>query len=346
MERNLLSVVIIARNEESNIEDCLLSCQGWANEIIIVDDDSSDKTIEISKKYTDKIFQRKMDNEGTHRNWAYQQASYDWVLSLDADERITPELQKEIDQILVDPQCNVYTIPRRNFIGDYWLKHGGQYPSAQLRLFSKSKSAFCYEEVEVHPTVSFNGPEARLQADIIHYSYKDIAHFLQKMNGQTTLEAKKHFRLNRKIKFGKFLWRTIDRFIRVYFRKKANKDGLYGLVIAYFSSAYQMISYAKFWEFTNRNQAQKIKDVCGCDSFAQYITTINEQTTAEVVQGKSVKKGLIFWKAAGCFLKVYFGPKGLKNGFVGFMLAYLASFYQVVTYFKYCEKTDGGARHK
>ena len=103
MDRVKLSVVVITKNEEKNIEDCLNSAK-WADEIIVVDDFSSDKTVELAKRFTDKIFQRKMDIEGVHRNWAYQKARNEWVLSLDADEMATPELGEEIKVLLEKAQ--------------------------------------------------------------------------------------------------------------------------------------------------------------------------------------------------------------------------------------------------
>ncbi len=251
MNKIPVSVVVITKNEENNIVECLESVHGWASEIIVVDDESTDQTIELAEKYADKVFHRKMDNEGTHRNWAYAQAKNDWVLSLDADERIIPELRDEISETLQEnKEYHAFTIPRRNYLGDYWVKHGGQYPAAQLRLFLKER--FRYEEVEVHPRVFLEGETGHLTKDMIHYSYRDFSHFLSKLNGQTTLEAKKWFQAKRKMSFGKAFWRMLDRFPRTYFRKKGHKDGFVGFMVAFFASLYQIISYAKFWEMKQR----------------------------------------------------------------------------------------------
>ncbi len=255
MEKVKISVVVITKNEENNIEECLQSVLGWVDEIVVVDDNSTDCTVEIAEKYAQKVFHRKMDNEGTHRNWAYAQAKNDWVLSLDADERVSPELRDELFSVLDDPKVHCFTIPRRNYIGDYWVKYGGQYPAAQLRLFLKAR--FKYEEVEVHPRVFFQGETGYLKGDIIHKSYKNFAHFLTKMNGQTTLEAKKWFKSNKKMTFGKALWRTIDRFFRSYIGKRGYKDGFVGFMLAVFSSFYQIVSYAKYWEF--KKQSEDVK---------------------------------------------------------------------------------------
>ena len=242
-----VTVVVITRNEEANIDACLESVKGWAEEIVVVDDQSTDRTVELSRKYTNHVFQRKMDTEGIHRNWAYAQAKNEWVFSLDADERATPELRQAADQALASvTDESGFTFPRRNYIGNYWLQHGGQYPAAQLRLFRKAK--FRYEEVGVHPRAFMEGRVVHLLGDIIHYSYRDFAHFLAKSNGQTTLEAEKWAKTGRKMGFGTALWRTIDRFFRSYIGKKGYKDGFMGFMMAYFSSMYQIVSYAKYYE--------------------------------------------------------------------------------------------------
>jgi glycosyltransferase involved in cell wall biosynthesis len=226
------------------------SVHGWADEIIVVDDESTDQTVALAQKYADKIFHRKMDVEGTHRNWAYAQAKNQWVLSLDADEQVMVDCKGEIDRVLPDTEHSCYTIPRRNYIGDYWVRYGGQYPAAQLRLFKKQ--CFKYEEVHVHPRVFTEGSVGHLTKDIIHKSYRDFAHFLAKLNGQTTLEAQKWVMTNRKMPFGKAMWRTIDRFFRSYIGKKGHKDGFIGFMFAWFASLYQIVSYAKFWEMTRK----------------------------------------------------------------------------------------------
>ena len=254
MNKIPISIVVITKNEEQNIEKCLKSVHGWADEIIVVDDESTDRTVEIVKQFTDRVFRRRMDNEGTHRNWAYAQAKNEWVFSLDADEQITPELQDEINVTLShNTEFNAFSIPRRNYIGDYWVRYGGQYPAPQLKLFQKS--CFRYEEVGVHPRVFVNGKTGHLTKDIIHKSHRDFAHFLAKLNGQTTLEAQKWLSTNRPMTFGKAVWRTMDRFPRTYFRKQGYKDGFMGFMVAFFASLYQIISYAKYWEMKRAKES-------------------------------------------------------------------------------------------
>ncbi len=253
-EKIPLSVVIIAKNEEANIEEGLKSVYGWADEIIVVDDFSKDKTGEISGKYG-RVLVRKMENEGIHRNWAYAQAKNSWVLSMDADEKVSPELRDEIRNEIKSAVHAAFDIPLRNFIGNYWVKYGGWYPASKVRLFRKEK--FKYEEVQVHPRVFVEGTCGHLKNDIIHKGYPDLEHFLSSVNRQTTLEAQKWIDTKRKFTFGHMLWRAVDRFFRRYIRKQAYKDGMYGFLIAYFDSLYQFLSYVKYREIINRGKKAK-----------------------------------------------------------------------------------------
>ena len=256
MEKIPVSVVVITKNEEANIAACLESVK-LADEIIVVDDESTDNTVEIARRYTDKIFFRKMDVEGTHRNWAYSQAKNIWVLSLDADEQVTPELMIEIKSAIKSDEFAAYSIPLRNYINNYWVRHGGWYPAAKVRLFKKAN--FKYEDVVVHPRVFIDGVCGHLKCDIIHKGYPDIEHFLSSLNRQTTLEAEKWVTTNRKMSLLHASWRAIDRFFRRYIRKKGCLDGRYGFVIAMFDTLYQIISYIKYIEMLeNKKNADRL----------------------------------------------------------------------------------------
>ena len=248
-----LSVVVITKNEENNIAECLSSVRGWADEILVVDDESRDRTAEIAQEFTNRVFHRRMDNEGKHRNWAYAQAKNEWVLSLDADEKVSDELRDEITSVLKDTRFHAFSIPLRNYIGRTWVRHSGWYPAGKLRLFQKSR--FRYEEVEVHPKVFLDGETGHLTEDIIHKGYPDFEHFLASLNRQTTLEAKKWITTGRKMSLGQAVWRTLDRFPRSFIGKQGYKDGFIGFMIAFFASLYQIMSYAKYWEMKARQNS-------------------------------------------------------------------------------------------
>lgn len=248
-EKIPISVVILTKNEQACIAECLESVK-FADEVIVVDDESTDKTLETVRRYTDKIFIRKMDVEGRHRNWAYSKARNIWVLSLDADEIVTPELRDEMAKVIKSDTFVAYSIPLRNFIGNHWVRFGGWYPARKVRLFKKDK--FKYEETEVHPVALIEGKCARLNSDIIHEGYPDIEHFLNSVNRQSTLEAVKWINTKRKMSLLHATWRAVDRFFRRYIRKKGYKDGMYGFIIAFFDTLYQILSYTKYLEMKNK----------------------------------------------------------------------------------------------
>jgi len=246
MEKVPISVAVITKDEEKNIADCLKSVK-WADEVVVVDSYSTDNTVNLARQFTDKVFLRKMDVEGIHRNYAYSLARNEWVLSLDADERASPELETELRELFTKPlEHKAYSIPIKTYVGKRWIRYSGWYPAPKVRLFDKR--AFKYEEVEVHPRAFIQGSCGRLTKDIIHYSYRNFHDFFESLNNQTTLEAKKWFNEKRKISFLKMYRKFVDRFLKAYLLKKGFKDGLLGLVVSYGSGLYQVMSYVKYKE--------------------------------------------------------------------------------------------------
>lgn len=262
---NKLSIVIITYNEEGRLADCIKSVETIADEIIVVDDESTDNTRGLAQELGAKVFVRKMDIEGRHRNWAYAQATNDWVYSLDADERMTPELCEEIKELLSGSlAASAYTMPRKNFLGEYWLRWGGQYPAAQIKLFHKDQ--FRWEEkADVHPRAFIDGDCEHLTKDLIHFTYRNLEDALKKLNSQTTKEAIKWTRIydedprkaSHKMNLPHAIWRTMDRFCRSYIGKKGYRDGFVGFIMAYYSSVYQMVSYAKYVELLKQGFKNK-----------------------------------------------------------------------------------------
>jgi glycosyltransferase involved in cell wall biosynthesis len=257
MNKVPVSVVVITRNEEDNIAECLRSA-AWADEIVVLDDYSSDNTVNIARQFTDKVFERKMDIEGRHRNYAYSLANNIWVLSLDADERIAPQLAEEIKTLLkTTPKDRAYTVPIKTYIGKRWIEHGGWYPAPKVRLFDKR--TFRYEEAVVHPRVFHDGTCGHLKGDIVHYSYKDFHDYFISLNNQTTLEAKKWFGERRKMNFLKMWRKAVSRFLKSYIQKGAYRDGLLGFMVAYGSGLYQLMSYVKYREMLEVAEKDKKK---------------------------------------------------------------------------------------
>ena len=252
MQKTPVSVVIIAKNEEKRIEDCLKSA-AWAEEIVLVDDQSADRTVEIAGRYTDKIFHRTMDIEGRHRNYAYTLASQEWILSLDADERVTPELADEIQKVTEQNNGRYvcYAIPIKTFIGSEWIQGAGYYPAGKVRLFRKGK--FRYEEAAVHPKALYDGACGLLKGDILHYSCENLEQWIAKFNRETTLEAEKWVTDGRKVTLFNSLRKTADRFLKNYFLKQGCRYGFTGFLMSVFHGLYQLFSYAKYREMKKRN---------------------------------------------------------------------------------------------
>ncbi len=242
-----LTIAIITKNEEKRIASCLQTA-AWANEILILDDESTDKTVEIAKSMGARCLKRKMDVEGKHRNFLYSQAKNEWVLSLDADEHVTPELQKEIGEVVSanDPGFSGYSVPMRIFMGSRWIHGAGYYPSPRLKLFRRDK--FRYEETGVHPRVFLDGKCGRLKSEILHYSFRDWSHFIEKFNRETDLEAAKWIQDKRKMSFALAFYKACDRFLRAYIGKKGYQDGYMGFLLSCFSSWYQLVTFAKYYD--------------------------------------------------------------------------------------------------
>jgi (heptosyl)LPS beta-1,4-glucosyltransferase len=270
MNKAPVSVVIIAKNEEKRLEDCLKSA-AWASEIVVLDDMSTDRTVEIARRYTDKIFQRAMDIEGRQRNFAYDKATQKWVLSLDADERVTPELAAEITAAVTDSKAEhiCYSIPIKTFIGTEWIQGAGYYPAAKTRLFRKGQ--FKYEEARVHPRAIYNGSCGHLKGDILHYSCQNLEQWIGKFNRETTLEADKWISDGRKVTLANSLRKTVDRFLKNYFGKKGWKYGFSGFLMSAFHGLYQLFSYAKYREMLR--SGKKPNDAKTVSTHPDFVTT-------------------------------------------------------------------------
>lgn len=252
-----LSVVILTKNEAGRIRDCIQSVR-WADEVLVIDDESTDDTVRVAESLGARVLRRKMEIEGRHRNWAHTQTTHEWVLSLDADERVTPELAEEITRLFTNgTPYELYAIPRRNYLGHKWIRHGGWYPSAQLKLFKKS--VFRWEETTVHPRAFAERPCGTLRNDLIHLSYRDQRDFIKKLDRQTTLEAQKWLSDGRRVSAGKALWRTIDRAVRSYVLKCGFLDGRTGLFTAWMAGRYQWTSFRKYTQLkrSRRNVASQ-----------------------------------------------------------------------------------------
>lgn len=246
--KNKISAVIITKNEEYNIRYCLESIKDF-DEIVIVDDYSTDRTVEIAGEYTDKIFFNKFVSFSQQRNYAYSKAQNEWLFYIDADERMTPELLEEIESIDIEnSQYDGYYIPHKMIFLNRWLKHGGWYPARVMRLFKKSK-AKCVGLV--HEVTLINGRTFCLKEPFIHYSERDIAHRVEKTNKYTSITAAKKYQNGETTNWGRILIKPLMTFIRRYLRLGGYKDGIPGLIRSMLLGVTTFFEEAKLWELHN-----------------------------------------------------------------------------------------------
>lgn len=241
-----LSVTIITLNEEERLRACLESV-AWADEIVVVDAESTDKTIEIAREFTDKIWTRPWPGFAAQKNFALSQATEPWVLSLDADERVSPELQMGIQEVLDrDGPADGFSIPRRNIFWGSWLRHGRLYPDDQLRLFRRGRGRFVPHQV--HESVKVNGRVLGLDAPIIHESYRSIEEFVSRANRYSTLAAEEAIRAGRSVRAVELFLRPLGRFFTMYVLHAGFLDGWRGLLLAVLYGYYVFLRTAKIFE--------------------------------------------------------------------------------------------------
>ena len=242
-----LSVVLITRNEEKNVRAALESAR-FADEIVVVDSYSDDATVRISREYTDRVYQEDWRGFSAQKSYAVSLAENDWVFVLDADERITEGLAREIRE-LVDrgPDKDGYLCPRRNHFMGREIKYGGWYPDYSLRLFDKSKAGF--GDRAVHEAVELKkGEPGRLKNPMLHYTYSGVSDYLTRMERYSALAAGELKKAGKKPTVLDLSLRPAFTFLKMYIIKQGFRDGIHGLVLAGLYSCYTFAKYAKLWE--------------------------------------------------------------------------------------------------
>jgi glycosyltransferase involved in cell wall biosynthesis len=254
MPRKTLSVAMIAMNEEANLPRTLQSVK-WADEIVLVDSGSRDRTIEIAKSFGAKTSFHQFGGHGEQKNVALDLCTGDWILLLDADEVLTPELQIEIQQLLAaEPSFDAYWIPRLNLYFGRWIRHGGFYPDRKLRLFKRGVARLG-EGVGPHSTPQFGGPKGKLKGDMLHYAYPTMGIYLEHMDRYSSdiapLLAK---RGKVSTSFGAFIWNAIlnpaATFLYNYFFRLGFLDGREGLILHINHSVYIHWKFIKAWRLS------------------------------------------------------------------------------------------------
>lgn len=253
MTRQKLSVVILTRNEEKNIGPCLDTVR-WADETIVIDDQSNDRTVEIARGRGAKIIAHPLGGDfSRQRNLGNDAATGDWILQMDADERVTAGLKAAIEGILGDgTDRSAFRFTRRNNFCGKFLAHGGDASHKPLRLFLKGKARFSGDRI--HEKLDVAGPVGELQAVMEHHNFPTVGHYIETQNFYTDIEAAELARTRGKVPERllrhELTWGPVKLFFKIYVKKQGYRDGIHGLVFAVLSAWRRFLIWAKYWELT------------------------------------------------------------------------------------------------
>lgn len=243
--RQPLSLVLITLNAASQLEACLHSARFIAD-IVVVDSGSSDGTRELAARYGARVIDQGWLGFGPQKQFAVEAAHHDWVLCLDADERVTPELQAAIETVMAAPTCAAYRFPRCNrFLGRY-LKHGEGYPDWSLRLFDRRRAR--WSDDAVHEKVETSGPVGDLQGDLLHDSAESLASYLAKQNRYTTLAAEMAVAAGKRSSAARIVLSPLVRFFKFYVLRQGFRDGLPGFIHIAIGCFNSFLKYSKMLE--------------------------------------------------------------------------------------------------
>ncbi len=248
-----LSAIVIAKNEEKNLEVCLQSMANvFEDVVVIVDSSTTDRTLEVAAKYPNvncELFA--WQGYAKTKSYAVSKTKYDWVFWIDADEELTKELEDELLQFKEsEPQYHCYDVARRAFFLGKWIRHSGWYPARIKRFFNKKFVQF--DDKQVHEGLVVEGKVGNLKHDLNHYTDPSIGHYFTKFNSYTSLAAKELAANSRTASISDILLRPLFIFLKMYIFRRGFLDGLHGFVLAVFSSVYVFAKYTKLWEINKR----------------------------------------------------------------------------------------------
>jgi len=248
MTATMLSVLIVARNEEHNLPDCLESAK-FADEIVVVLDRSTDGSAEIARRAGALVIDGSWPNEGERRNAGIAQCRGEWIIELDADERISPELKAELRRVLPGAEPGYYIIPFHNYIGGVWVRWGwGAYNGVAAKAALFSGGAKIWGDGEVHPGITLTGNKGRMTGHIEHFVDADIAAMFQRLNRYSSAAARDAVLKGKRPPGLRILRQFFSRFIRSYWQRKGYREGWRGLALGVFSALYPVLTYIKICE--------------------------------------------------------------------------------------------------
>lgn len=243
-----LSAALIVRNESRNLRECLETLR-WVDEIVVVDSGSDDDTVAIAREYTDKVYiESDWQGYGVQRQRAQAYTSGDWILMVDADERVSPELRAEIEAVVEnDQRQTAYAIPRLSFCFGRFIRHGGWYPDYVVRLYPRESGAYSaapvHEKVQLAPGVELR----RLSGDLLHYTYNDLEHYLVKSAAYAAAWSAMRRDAGQRATLGQGIMHGIACFVRMYLLRAGFLDGRAGFLLALLSAHSTFVKYADLW---------------------------------------------------------------------------------------------------
>jgi len=243
-----IAVVIITKDEENNIAACLESVQ-WADERIVVDAESRDRTVEIAKQHAAQVHVRPWPGYGPQKNFGMEQARAEWILIVDADERITPALQEEIQAVIKagpSPDLAGFEIPRRNYFYGRWIRGGGIYPDFQLRLIRRAAGR--YDDTQLHENLRLRGRIERLRQPMEHYSMPTVREHVRKLKRYTMLGAQEKLKTRSRVTALDIAGHHFGTILKTYVLRGGYRDGVHGVIVALFAGMHTFVKYAKVWE--------------------------------------------------------------------------------------------------
>ena len=244
--REPFSAVIITLNAATQLQACLLSV-AFADEVLVVDSGSTDQTLALAQQSGARVLHQNWLGFGAQKQFAISQAQHDWVLCLDADERVSAVLRVAIEGALIAPQVNGFAMPRCNRFMGRWLRHGEGYPDWSLRLFRRSQGR--WSDDPVHEKVLLDGTPARLQGDLLHESAEDLVRYLEKQDRYTTLQAEALFRRGKRASVLRMLFSPLLRFVKFYVLRLGFLDGVAGFRHIVIGCQNSYMKYAKLRAF-------------------------------------------------------------------------------------------------
>jgi glycosyltransferase involved in cell wall biosynthesis len=252
-----LTVTVITYNEAEHIAAALDSV-AWADEIIVVDSGSTDGTADIARAKASRVITRAWPGYSAQKNFAADQASNDWVLSMDADERVTPALADEVRALLArGPELQGYRIRRVTFYLGQWIRSTDWFPDFQLRLYDRRAGR--WNGMKIHESFRLKtGPHGQLRGELEHYAYRDISHHLHKINSYTTLIAEQWHEEGRRTNPVAMALHPWFAFIRNYVLRAGVKDGRVGFIVSVLNSYYVFLKLAKLWEIQRRGSQPRL----------------------------------------------------------------------------------------